>query len=410
MSLANIIRGNASVYLVGGLIRDCLRGDFSFKDIDVMLDCSSEAELLEYLKTLKSENIIRFWQKVGRSFPVFKIHLPGYDDPLDIALARQEVSTGFGHREFHFNAEGITAKEDGERRDFTVNALFARIVPDQKSKLTLQLVDYFSGLEDLKNLSLRAVGDTKKRFEEDPLRMLRAIRFQYQKGFTPDPQILLSITRYGPELLPHLSYDRIQDEILKTLMANPKNALQTLLDLNIFKSCLKPLCDYLPQTTPDWIPETPLRSREQALICILLPWLSQIEFSPKNQQLRILEQTLTELHFPNPRKIRTCLQGICDLVNIPKSPYPQAWQEKTLSSPHADDLLFFHELLVTGTGIQTLNSLPTPDQPRVDGMVLKSWGIAPGPGYEAILLQARQMQFDGIPLHQIQSHLIRQFL
>ena len=408
--LKKYTKANASVYLVGGLIRDCLRGDFSFKDIDVMVDLSSESELLQSLGLLKSNGVIRFWQKVGRSFPVFKVHLPDWEDPLDIALARREVSTGYGHRDFHFEALGISAKDDGQRRDFTVNALFAKIVSDDECHLKLQLVDYFNGLEDLKNLRLRAVGNTVHRFEEDPLRMLRAIRFQYQKGFSPDSEIVNSILRDGPKLLPHLSYDRIQDEVLKAVMANPQGAIRSLLELNVFQSCLKPLVMYLPDTAPPWLPKSPLNSKEQALVCILLPWLNQIDFLPKNQELRILEQTLIELHFPNPRKVRACLQGICDLVDIPQSPYPQAWQEKILSQAHSEDIVFFHQLLVDGLNIEPLIPLVYPDGPKVDGQVLKSWGIAPGPGYETILLTARQMQFKGMPLQLIQDQLQEQFL
>ena len=112
---------------------------------------------------------------------MFKIKIFEFDEDIDLALARTEVSTGLGHSDFEVNAERISAKKDGERRDFTVNALFIKFFLTDNQNLDLELMDYFNGVEDLKDRKIKAVGDPLLRMQEDPLRILRAYRFCNQK-------------------------------------------------------------------------------------------------------------------------------------------------------------------------------------------------------------------------------------
>lgn len=104
-------------------------------------------------------------------------------------------------------------EEDLKRRDFTINAFAYR--PEEGLK------DFFGGLEDLENGIIRAVGDPNKRFAEDALRIMRAVRFAAQLSFEIEPETKSAISRFGP-MLANVSMERIRTEFEKTLFsANP---------------------------------------------------------------------------------------------------------------------------------------------------------------------------------------------
>ena len=85
----------------------------------------------------------------------------------------------------HDNTFG-TPEEDAFRRDFTINALFYDIA-------TFSIIDYVGGLQDLRDGLIRSIGDPDERFQEDPVRMLRAIAFAARLGFTLDPPVVDAI-------------------------------------------------------------------------------------------------------------------------------------------------------------------------------------------------------------------------
>ena len=257
---------NSSVYLVGGLVRDTLLGVAGGKDIDLMVDLCSTEMILEILLLLKKSNHLRSFQKVGKSFPVFKIKIFEFDEDIDLALARTEVSTGLGHSDFEVNAERISAKKDGERRDFTVNALFIKFFLTDNQNLDLELMDYFNGVEDLKDRKIKAVGDPLLRMQEDPLRILRAYRFCNQKNFTMDRRLFEVIKKHSSKLLPSISLDRIQSEVIKTIQSNPKKAIQSYLECDILSICYPSLINYLPRETPNFFSTSKLESEKQVFL------------------------------------------------------------------------------------------------------------------------------------------------
>ena len=130
-------------------------------------------------------------------------------------------------------------KDDLSRRDFTINA-FA-----YNSREGLK--DYFNGLEDLKNRIIRTVGNSDKRFNEDALRIMRAIRFSAQLNFEIEENTLNAIKK-NKELLENISAERIRDELCKILISdNPRKGLILLRDcgvLNIIIPELIPLIGF----------------------------------------------------------------------------------------------------------------------------------------------------------------------
>src|SRR5690606_20855901 len=102
-------------------------------------------------------------------------------------------------------------EEDLKRRDFTVNALAYNISQET-------LVDLFKGQEDIKDMSLRTVGDADDRLKEDAHRMLRAVRFAVELGFTISHETGEAIHK-NAELLKNISFERIRDEFEKIILS-----------------------------------------------------------------------------------------------------------------------------------------------------------------------------------------------
>jgi len=171
----------AQIYVVGGAVRDFLLGRAS-KDLDFVVRGVPAEELEEFLEGMGRINL------VGRNFGVFKFVPSGGDDhnPIDIALPRTEHALGTGgYHDFEVQSDPeLPIEDDLSRRDFTVNAIALDITRANQ----LRIVDPFSGLKDLKDRVLRAVGKPDDRFKEDYSRMLRAIRFACQIGFKIEDQ------------------------------------------------------------------------------------------------------------------------------------------------------------------------------------------------------------------------------
>lgn len=126
-------------------------------------------------------------------------------------------------------------QEDLARRDFTINAL--------AYSPYLGFKDFFNGEIDLKNRIIKCVGNPNKRFTEDALRILRAIRFSCQLDFNIDSDTMESI-KINYKLIPNISIERIRDEFSKILMSDlPSKGLSLLRDLGILNLFLPEFCD-----------------------------------------------------------------------------------------------------------------------------------------------------------------------
>ncbi len=179
----------AEMYLVGGALRDIIIGR-NTKDYDFVVRNVSLKDLEKYLSRLGSVNF------VGRTFGVLKFS-PAVkkgvkkvtSEPFDIALPRKEYSIGnSGHyRDFKVTSDHrLSIRHDLSRRDFTINA----IAYDLRK---YRIVDPWNGVEDIHAKIIRTVGAPAERFQEDYSRMLRAIRFSCQLGFTIEDRTVRAI-------------------------------------------------------------------------------------------------------------------------------------------------------------------------------------------------------------------------
>ncbi len=172
--------------------------------------------------------------------------------PFEITTYRSEGLYG-DHRRPDTVSWGTTLTEDLTRRDFTVNAIALDLSADFLAQLQppivlnsiftlteadFKIVDPHQGMKDLAAQVIRAVGDPNQRFQEDALRMLRAIRLSVQLHFDLPPEILDSIAQ-NAQLLQHVSFERIRDEFLKMLSSSdPKRAILLLTDTYLLEQFL----------------------------------------------------------------------------------------------------------------------------------------------------------------------------
>jgi poly(A) polymerase len=206
------------LFVVGGYVRDELIGLEPGNDADFVTTHSATklAELLfaRGVATLPPVTYARFGTAMVR--------VQGMD--IEFVTARRESYTPESRKP---EVEPASLLEDAQRRDFTVNALLRGLHSDQLQDPTGM------GLCDLESKLLRTPADPVVTFRDDPLRMLRAVRFRWQLGFTPAPGLYEAI-KFESSRLKVISEERIQEELLKMLSKpTAADALQDLMELGL---------------------------------------------------------------------------------------------------------------------------------------------------------------------------------
>lgn len=206
-------------FLVGGAVRDHLLGLPFAGDLDIVI----EGDALEVAK-LMTERAGATDPQVYPRFGTAMVHLGG--QKIEFASARSE-SYDENSRKPH--AKPATLLEDMSRRDFTVNALMLDLN-------TLEPVDLLgSGLDDLKAKILRTPLDPEKTFSDDPLRMLRAVRFRHKLGFEYADGLREAIKKMAFRL-EIISAERIAEEVCQMLKRpSAADAMQDLHDLDLLR-------------------------------------------------------------------------------------------------------------------------------------------------------------------------------
>ena len=194
-------RNGFELALVGGPVRDAFLGR-AHSDLDLATDATPPQVLA----------IARDWaDKVWETGIEFgTVGLRKGDVILEITTYRSETY-GPDSRKPADVRYGTSLEADLRRRDFTVNAMAARLP-------SLELVDPFGGLRDLRDRVLRTPGSPEESFTDDPLRIMRAARFTAQLGFTVAPDVAVAMSELAPRLTVP-SAERIRDELSKLLLA-----------------------------------------------------------------------------------------------------------------------------------------------------------------------------------------------
>lgn len=204
-------------YLVGGGVRDILLNR-NPKDFDVATDAHPEQ-----IKTL-----FRNSREVGRRFRI--VHIRFGREIIEVSTFRKQPSdtpTKTSGPVMDDNVYG-SFEEDVMRRDFTINALYYDLVNDE-------ILDLVDGMSDLEDSAIRMIGDPLKRFQEDPVRMLRAVRFKAKLGFNLADDISREIHRSG-QLLEQIPAARLFEETLKLFMSgHAAKSFEALLQHDLFQ-------------------------------------------------------------------------------------------------------------------------------------------------------------------------------
>ena len=179
-------------YFAGGSVRDRVMGRVP-EDFDIATSARPEEVQKLFDKTVP----------VGIQFGVILVVVEGFT--FEVATFRSEGAYSDGRRPD--TVAFTSAKEDALRRDFTVNGLFY-------DPLSQELHDFVEGKNDIEAKRIRTIGDPEKRFEEDKLRLLRAVRFASTLSFDIEPKTFEAIKRLAPKI--HVvSQERIRDELIK---------------------------------------------------------------------------------------------------------------------------------------------------------------------------------------------------
>ncbi|WP_339768120.1 polynucleotide adenylyltransferase PcnB [uncultured Paraglaciecola sp.] len=210
-------------YLVGGCVRDILLGKKP-KDFDVTTNATPE----------QVKELFRNCRLIGRRFRLahvvfgreiievatFRGHHPSQDDNAE----EQHLSKQSDHGQLLRDNVFGSIEEDAERRDFTVNAMYYNIAD-------FSIHDFAQGMQAIKNREISMIGDPATRYREDPVRMLRAVRFAVKLGMKISPETAKPMYELAP-LMANIPPARLFEEVLKLLLSG--QGLETYKLLNEF--------------------------------------------------------------------------------------------------------------------------------------------------------------------------------
>ncbi len=362
-------------YLAGGCVRDAALGVMPH-DFDIATSAKPE----------DVEALFERTEKVGALFGVMLVILDKV--PFEVATFRSEGDYQDGRHPGRIEFCG--SKEDALRRDFTVNAMFYDIKRDE-------IVDYVDGLVDLDKKILRAVGDAEVRFQEDYLRMLRAIRFASQLGFEIEEKTLAAIQEKA-SLIQFVSRERIGQEIEKTLRGRkPILGFQLWIDSGLAPFLFEKPNSYLKENFKYLVDLTRavgiLESSEQAWAIFFAKWPDHLRDEQYRsfrlstavaQKAQFLLQTSRQLLNPKMRMAEkwVLMQGDLGVVALK---FAQAFAEV---EQHEGVVELVEQLMKAAR----LGELP---KRLVNAQDLKLCGVEPGPRFGEILKEIYLLQLEG---------------
>ncbi len=399
----------------GGCVRDELLGLVP-KDYDVASDARPE----------DVQRLFRRTVAVGESFGVVEVLGPrqaGKPLKVQVATFRSDLAYVDGRR-----PTGVvfsSPREDALRRDFTINGMF-------KDPLTDEIIDHVGGQDDLRALVLRAIGDPAQRFDEDKLRMLRAVRLATRFDLAIDPATADAVRRMAPQVAV-VSAERIADELRK-LLVDPRRArgMGLLFDLGLAAVVLPEVVPMkgLPQGPPG-APTGDLWDHVLRVLELLGPEVSfplalaallhdvgkprTVGRTPDRYTFhyhehvgrRLAGEICQRLRLSNEERERVEWlvekhQFLCDVKCMKTSKVKTA-----LAHPGIRELLALHraDALASGRGVehveyceQLLREWSAEDldpPPLLTGHDLTRMGLEPGPVYKRLLDAVREAQLDG---------------
>lgn len=239
-----------TAYFAGGCVRDTLLGKDP-KDYDIATNATPA----------QVEAMFPGAHTVGAHFGVIVLRSRGAQ--FEIATFRTDGSYRDGRRPE--SVEFSTPEEDAKRRDFTVNGLFY-------DPLENRVIDFVGGAQDLNDKVLRAIGKPQERFEEDFLRLMRAVRFSASLGFTLEPATWAAVQACAPELN-RISLERIREEFTR-MMLHPSRVqgFDLLVDSGLMAQFIPEILDLKGcEQPPEWHPEGDVFVHTRLMLSLAAP-------------------------------------------------------------------------------------------------------------------------------------------
>ena len=229
-ALNKLSKASFDAYLVGGCVRDLILGKTP-KDWDITTNAKPEEIQKIFPDTFYENDFGTVGVVTESEEPTLKtIEITPYRREAKYSDKRHPDSVSFA----------TTLEEDLKRRDFTINALAMKIEKKSAGWRT-EIIDLFDGQKDLKNKLIRAVGNPEERFNEDALRIMRAIRFSAELDFGIERKTEEALEK-KKGLLEMISKERIRDELVKILMSeHPDKGLEKMRETGILRYVLPEL-------------------------------------------------------------------------------------------------------------------------------------------------------------------------
>jgi len=400
-----------SAYFAGGCVRDMIL-ELPAYDIDIATSALPDEILEIFPKCLK----------IGEAFGIINVVVDGIN--YEVATFREEDDYRDGRRPeiIHYTDD---PEKDAARRDFTINAMFYE-------PFTGKILDFFDGQKDLKNSVLQTVGEPMKRFNEDYLRILRAVRFAVRFGLTMSQETADAV-RKSVKGLHRLSGERIRDELNKIFIGKrPDEALEMLFSLNLLDEVLPEVSAmYGVKQSEQYHPEGDVFTHTKLMLShmpfpdvelawsVLLhdvgkPGVFELDenavprfYCHESLSAEIAENILTRLKFSNKQKKNICTavknhMKFAHVDKMKKSKLLRLMTEETFSLQlelHRIDCISSHKMLDNYVflldKLLELNNTPQLPPPLLNGYDLIKLGFTSGPQLGEILNEIRDLQLEG---------------
>lgn len=398
---------------VGGCVRDVLLFGQSPKDYDVATSAHPD-EVLAIFPAAKL---------VGASFGVVLVSDPDSGACVEVATFRSESSYSNGRHPELIQFE-TSPERDAARRDFTINALYW-------DPCSNTLHDFFGAGPDADAKLIRAIGSPTERFEEDHLRLLRAVRFAARFGFAIEPQTFAAIQALAPKIR-LISAERLRDELTRILCEGNASHGLRLLDESGLLPHLLPEIKSLQgvEQPPEHHPEGDVWTHTLLMLDLLHPpipptlaWgvlfhdigkpatqtiTDRIRFNGHVEAgLRIAAPMLDRLRFSSDDKAQILALVENHMRFMEVQQMRQSTRKRFLSLPRFEEHLELHRVDCMSSNRrsenydfvqQQLATLPPEalsPAPLLTGADLIAAGLAPGPKFRELLTQIQDAQLEG---------------
>jgi poly(A) polymerase len=407
-------RNGFLAFLVGGCVRDLLLGREP-ADYDVATDASPDQVMQLFPGSIA----------VGAQFGVVLVTQGG--NTVEVATFRRDVGYSDGRHPDQV-IYATKPEDDVSRRDFTINGLLMR-------HNSGEVLDFVGGQADLNAGVVRAIGDAERRFSEDKLRMLRAVRFAARFGYTIEPKTFAAIQTHAPEIH-SVSAERIQEELSKLLTEGAaRRGFELLDEADLLKEVLPEISEMkgVPQP-PEYHPEGDVWIHTRMMLEGLPPGSSRIlgwgvllHDVGKPRTFRPVSQTGDRIRFDGHVDMGVLVAGeICKRLKFSKDDTEQVralvanhmkfkdvaqMRKSTLKrfvrQSHFDEHMELHRLdcLASHSRLDAYHMVRNflaetpPEQVRptrlLTGDDLNEMGYEPGPEFQTILRALEDAQLEG---------------